>query len=85
MSAMTTPTASPFEPRNDTERAMLAMLRKLPDEGRRAFHAALLAMADGTDLRPHVIAVYRATGSADPEAAAAELLAGWDTRGEVRE
>lgn len=83
MSAATAPEAGQFEPRNDAERDMLDMLRKLPEAARRAFRDLLAAMRDGTDLRPHVVATFRALGSADPDAAADSLLAEWDARGGV--
>ncbi len=80
MTASTDPRAA----RNDTEREMLDLLRKLPEAARCAFRDALVAMRDGTDLRPHVIAVFRETGNGDPEAAADALLAEWDARGEAQ-
>ena len=79
MTASTDPRAA----RNDTERAMLEMLRKLPEPARRAFRDVLVAMRDGADLRPHVIALYRENGSAAPEAAADAIMAEWDRRGGV--
>ncbi|HQT74099.1 MAG TPA: hypothetical protein PLX84_09165 [Acidiphilium sp.] len=73
----------PRAARNDAERDMLEMLRKLPEAARRAFRDTLVAMRDGTDLRPHVVAAFRAMGSDDPDDAAESLLAEWDARGQA--
>lgn len=79
----TAPAAVQFEPRNDAERDMLDMLRKLPEAARSAFRDTLVAMRDGTDLRPHVVAAFRAMGNNDPDAPAESLLAEWDARGQA--
>ena len=81
----TAPAAIQFEPRNDAERDMLDMLRKLPEAVRRAFRDMLVAMRGGTELRPHVVAAFRAMGANDPEVAAEALMAEWNARGQAIE